>query len=186
MAPRHQSTTGWILARSLSENDLRLTILSPNLGKIYSTAKGAQKITSSRLGILQPGNEVKIQLYSKNDFYWVTESKTIYQFLCRPKTLTQINLLFYFLEITNALIPQANPDPVSYQLVSKLIKAIDTDNFHLLILSEIKLVEHLGFGPPPEIIRLLDQKDLRSCQQALNNYLQSIIERPLFSPNIFK
>jgi DNA repair protein RecO len=186
MAPRHLSTTGWVLSRSTSENDLRLILLTSTLGKIYATAKGAQKITSQRLGMLQPGNEVKVQLYSKGDFFWVTESKTIFHFLHHQKSLTQINLLFYFLEIVNALIPQHHSDPDTYSLVTKLIKAIETDNFYLLISSEIKLIEQLGYGPPANIVSLYSQKDLSACQQALNNYLQSIIERPLFSPQLFK
>lgn len=186
MVPRHVSTSGWIISRSTHESDLRLVILTLTLGKIFATAKGAQKITSQRLGMLQPGNEVKILLYTKNDYSWVSESKILFHFLHHQKSLTQINLLFYFLEVINALIPPHHSDRFTYELVSELIHAIESDNFYLLIGSEIKLIGQLGFGPPINIIDLYKNQNLSACQQMLNSYLQSLIERPLFTPQLFK
>ena len=75
---RYQSTLGIVInKRTSKENDLLVTVLTPKSGKIVALAKGAKNIKSSRLGNLQLGNTIKIQLYQKNDFNWISETQNI-------------------------------------------------------------------------------------------------------------
>ena len=98
--PSYLNTLAIVInSRYVRESDLVVTLLTQSLGKITVTAKGAKNIKSSRLGSLQLGNIIKAHLFKKGDYLWLTESTTVSQFLLNEKTLTQINLLFYFLEI---------------------------------------------------------------------------------------
>ena len=97
---KYQNTIGIVInKKTVKETDLLITLLTPQYGKIIALAKGAKNIKSSRLSSLQLGNTIKVQLYKKNDYVWLSEAKTIIPFLQFDKSLTQINLLFYFLEI---------------------------------------------------------------------------------------
>ena len=104
---KYQNTIGIVInKKTVKETDLLITLLTPKNGKIIALAKGAKNIKSSRLSCLQLGNTIKAQIYQKNDYLWLSESKTIISFLRQNKSLTQINLLFYFLEILNQLIAE--------------------------------------------------------------------------------
>ena len=83
---RYTSTVGIVINKKTSkESDLLITILTPKLGKIVALAKGAKNIKSSRLGNLQLGNTIKVQLYQKNDFTWISESQNLIPFMQTDK-----------------------------------------------------------------------------------------------------
>jgi len=74
--PRYSTTTAIVIKkRKTKEADLLITLLTPYQGKIVALAKGAQNIKSARLGALQLGNIVKIHLYHKSDFIWISEAR---------------------------------------------------------------------------------------------------------------
>lgn len=181
-----QNTLGIVIkSQFFREADLLVTLLTPNLGKIVVTAKGAKNIKSSRLGSLQLGNIIKAHLYQKGDYYWLTESTTISQFLLNPKNLTQINLLFYFLEILNLFIAENQQINGVYQISEKIIKAVTDSQLAQFINYEIKFIEILGFGLPDEIYRNFQNKDYLGCQKMIRQHLESILSRPLQSSKMF-
>lgn len=172
--------------RNHKDNNLRITLLSPTLGKIHCSAIGVKNIKSSRLGALQLGNIIKCSLFSKNDQYWISEAKATISFLNTDKSLTQINLLFYFLEIINYFIAENQSSPIIFQTTKNIIKAVNLNQFHLLIKYEIDFLQQLGFGVPPEISESFAQEKYIACQNLLKKYLESIIEKPLISNKLFK
>jgi len=183
---RYENTLGIVIkSQDRRESDLAVTILTPNLGKITVTAKGAKNIKSSRLGSLQLGNVIKAHLYKKGDYLWLSESTTVSQFLQQPKHLTQINLLFYFLEILNAFIADNQQIPGVYQISEKIIKAITENQLAQFISYEIEFIDILGFGLPQNILDTFKQKDYTSCQKLIRQHLESIIEKPLQSSKMF-
>lgn len=167
------------------EGDLLITIFTPNLGKINCIAKGAQSLKSRRLGHLEVGTIVKVSLYDKNSYYYLSESESISPFLHQSSTLIQINLLFYFLEIVNILIPFEQKQPELYDLMVKVIEAISQNHFSLFIKQEIIFLEKLGYGLPPEISVSFNNKDYKNTQMLIKKYCESIIERPLTSSKLF-
>jgi DNA repair protein RecO len=123
--PRYLSTTAIVInKKSVKESDLLVTLLTPNLGKIVAIAKGIKNIKSSRLGTIQLGNLIKAQLYQKNDFLWLSESQTIVSFLQTDKSLAQLNLLFYFLEIINHFIAENQQIENVFDISCHLVDAI--------------------------------------------------------------
>ncbi|MDD4937828.1 MAG: DNA repair protein RecO [Candidatus Shapirobacteria bacterium] len=172
--------------RNLKETDSLVTLLTPRNGKIVALAKGVKSIKSSRLGSLQLGNIIKVHLYQKNDFAWISEAQTINQFLQTPKSLTQLNLLFYFLEIINQFIAENQQIENIYQISKNIIESINKNLVNRYIENEIKLLEVLGFGVPLEIKTNFLKKDYKTSQSLIKKFFESIIEKPLESNKLFK
>jgi DNA repair protein RecO (recombination protein O) len=184
---RYKSTTGIVIkVKTYKETDLLITLLTPSLGKITALAKGAKNIKSSRLGSLQLGNVIKAHLYQKNDFLWLSESTTITQFLRSKKNLTQLNLLFYFLEILNYFIADNQQLEGIYPVAENLIKSINNNQLIQFIKYEIQFIHILGFGVPSEIELSFDHKEYIECQKLIKHHLESIIEKPLESNKLFR
>jgi len=184
---RYQSTTGIVInKKTIKETDLLVTLLTPRQGKIIALAKGAKNIKSSRLSSLQLGNTIKVQLYQKNDFLWLSEAQTINPFLQSEKNLTQLNLLFYFLEILNRLIAENQQIENIYQISQEIIDAINQNQLNRYIKNEILFIETLGFGVPNEINQYFQKKDYKTTQQLIKGFFESIIEKPLESNKLFK
>jgi DNA repair protein RecO len=184
---RYQNTIGIVInKKTLKEADLLITLLTPKKGKIIALAKGAKNIKSSRLGCLQLGNTIKAHLYQKNDYLWLSESKTIIPFLQYDKNLTQLNLLFYFLEILNRLIAENQQIEDIYEISQEIINAIKQNQLNRYIKNEIIFLEKLGFGLPSEINQYFLKKDYKTTQQLIKGFFESIIEKPLESNKLFK
>lgn len=184
---RYQNTEGIVInKKTRAESDLNITLLTPGFGKIFCLAKGVKNMKSSRLSALDLGNIIKVNLYSKNDFIWISEAKSVTSFLNQPKNLTQVNLLFYFLEIVNLTIAEGQSTDEIYPIIKRLIQSINRNQFRNFIEQEIKFVETLGFGIPPEITSAFSDNNLQNSQKLLKQYLESIIEKPLISNRLFK
>lgn len=184
---RHISTVGIVINKKTSkEADLVITLLTPKIGKIVALAKGAKSIKSSRLGNLQLGNVIKVQLYQKNNFFWISESQNIDSFLQTDKNLAQLNLLFYFLEIVNQFIAENQQIEKIFDISKNIINAINKNLIHQYIQNEIYFLEVLGFGVPQDINDNFAQKDYKTSQKLIKRFFESIIEKPLESNQLFK
>lgn len=185
--PKFLNTTALVINKKRRrEGDIIVTLFTESLGKINCIAKGAQSLKSRRLGHLETGNIIKVSLFEKDSYYWLSESETLIPFLkSSTSTLSQINLLFYFLEIVNALLPTEQIQPGLYQLTLDSIKAISQNSFSHFIHKEILFLEKLGYGVPKNITDAFAQKDYKYCQKLVKNYCESIIEKPLKSYKLF-
>lgn len=184
---RYSNTIGIVInKKKIRESDLLITLLTPDQGKILALAKGVQNIKSNRLGSLQLGNTVKVQLYTKNENAWISEAQTISQFLLKEKSLTQINLLFYFLEILNHFIADNQQIDGVFPISQKIIQAINQNKFKEYILNEMNFIKILGFGLPQEIEKYYEKEDYRTVQNLIKSFLETIIEKPLESNKLFQ
>ena len=184
---RYISTVALVINKKTSkEADLVITLLTPKLGKIVALAKGAKSIKSSRLGNLQLGNIIKAQLYQKNNFFWISETKNIVPFLQTDKNLAQLNLLFYFLEIVNLFVAENQQIEKIFDISQNIITAINKNLIHQYIQNEIYFLETLGFGVPQDIKDNFAQKDYKTSQKLIKRFFESIIEKPLESNKLFR
>jgi DNA repair protein RecO (recombination protein O) len=184
---RYKTVQGIVInKKTIREADLLVTLLTPRDGKITALAKGAKNIKSSRIGCLQLGNIIKAQLYQKNNYLWLSEAQTVVQFLQESKTLAQINLLFYFLELANRLIAENQQIEKIYEISEKIIESINKNSVNRFIENEIKFIEILGFGLPPEIKKHFSEKNYKASQKLIKAFFESIVEKPLESNKLFK
>jgi DNA repair protein RecO len=171
--------------RIYKETDLIITLLTSNRGKIIVSARGVKSASSHRQGNLEIGNIIKTQLYEKSDRFWLTDTTVIKHSLGTTKSLVQLNLLFYFLEIINHFIAENQQIDGTYEILVSLLDSVDNNNFSRLISSEINLLEILGFGVPENIIKSHQLNKLQQCQKEIKEFLESIIEKPLKSSHLF-
>ena len=184
--PRYKTVTGIVInKRTHKDNDLFVTLLTPFDGKISCLAKGAKNIKSRRLGHLQLGNTIRVSLYEKDNFTWLSESVSINSFMQINKNLVQLNLLFLFLEFINQLIPENENNPNVYKICQKIISAIDKNQLKTYISNEINLIKILGFGVPDDIITSYNASNFKLTQNLLKSYFESIVERPIESNRLF-
>lgn len=185
--PQYLTVEGLVInKKTIKEKDLFITLLTRNNGKMVAVAKGAKNIKSSRLSTLQLGNVIKAHLYQKDNYSWISETQTLTNFLTHQKTLTQLNLLFYFLEILNALIADNQQVDNVYPIALAVVDSINKNAFHAYITNEIKFLDTLGFGVPNEIKASFDQKKYHQTQNYIKSFLESIIEKKLESNKLFK
>jgi DNA repair protein RecO (recombination protein O) len=183
---KYHTTLGIVInKRTLKENDFLITLLTPKDGKIIAIAKGAKSVKSSRLGSLQLGNVIKASLYNKNDYLWISETKTLKPFLQHDKNLAQLNLLFYFLEIVNNLIADNQQIEGIYETSQRIIDAINNNLVNQYIKNEISFLEILGFGISQDILTNFQNKDYKKTQKLIKSYFESIIEKPIESNKLF-
>ncbi len=184
---KYQTVQGIVInKKTYKEKDLLITLLTQSNGKIVALAKGATSIKSSRLSSLQLGNIIKAQIYTTNDFSWISEAQTITPFLQHRVSLVQLNLLFYFLELINALIADNQQIPNVFQISKNIVKSINQNQLQNYIRNEIKLLEVLGFGVPSEINTTFKSHEYKICQKLIKRHFESIIEKPLESNKLFK
>lgn len=184
---KYSTTEGIVInKKTIKESDILITLLTPKNGKIIALAKGVKNIKSRRLGNLQLGNIIKVHLYSKNEFLWISETENISPFFQENKNLTQINLLFYFLEILNRLIAENQHIENVYQISKNIISSINKNMFETYIKNEINFIKVLGFGIPEDIENYFLKKDFKTCQSLIKRFFESIIEKPLESNKLFK
>ncbi|HWS49076.1 MAG TPA: DNA repair protein RecO [Candidatus Methanoperedens sp.] len=174
-----------IKKRRQKEGDILITLFTQSLGKINCIAKGAQSIKSRRLGHLELGSQNKVSLYEKNSYYWLSETQSTSSFLRDSSFLNQINLLFYFLEILNSILPNGQTQTKIFTIISSGIDAISKNHFSSFIKQEINLLEELGYGLPTDILTSYNSRDYKNTQLLIKKYFESIIEKPLTSSKLF-
>ena len=170
--------------KNVGEQDIQIILLTQSVGKIYAKARGASKITSSRLGSLQLGNIIDCALNHTSP-YFVSQTKTIFSFMQTQKTLSQTNLLFLLLELVNKITPQEEPNQDLFFETKQAIFSIDKSQVGLFLKHEIKIINILGYGTPQIILEFLEKSDFRNAQQSLQHYVESIIDKPLQSKKLF-
>ncbi len=184
--PKFISTEALVINKQRRhEGDLLITLLTPNFGKISCLAKGAQSLKSKRLGHLEIGTIIKSSLYDKNSFYWLSETESVTAFLKYSSSLSQINLLFYFLEIVNKLLPFDQKQSKLYQIVVSGVKSISQNHYASFIKEEMSFLDELGYGLPTEISLSYKNKDYKMAQGLIKKYCESIIEKSLYSHKLF-
>ncbi|MFA5894294.1 MAG: DNA repair protein RecO [Candidatus Shapirobacteria bacterium] len=171
--------------RSL-ESDEVITLLTESLGKVIVSAKGVKSSKSHRQGSLELGNLIKTQLYEKGDRYWLADTVVLKHTLLQTKSLTQLNLIFYFLEIINHFIAENQQLENVFETTCALIESVNKNEFSSLIRHEIQLLESLGFGVPEAVSQSYQIQDYKESQKQIKQFLESIIERPLQSSKLFK
>lgn len=180
------NTTGIVInKRVINDFDWLVTILSENLGKITVLAKGVHRPRSQRGQTLQLGNLIAISIYQRQDQYYLSESQTKLSYFNQTSGLAQTKILFYFLEILNLIVAEQQYTPLLFSYCLKGLKSIYHSKFANFVACQIKILNLLGFGPPNNIITTYQKKHYLSCQNQLQNYIQTLVGKTLISPTLF-
>ncbi len=166
-------TQGIVLKRTnIGEADRVVTLLTPDQGKIVCIAKGARKLTSSKRGILEPGNRVKVMLIPTSSMALLTQATLVADASTAWKNLNQLRRLSQILEIVDRLLVDAETDPPTYILIAELLEAVQAETASDTLVREQLdlLIQNLGF---PSI--------LETKHQSINDYVVELVEHRLHS-----
>lgn len=107
--------------RSLPNQDKIITLLTKELGKVTTLAKGIKKITSRRLPHIQTANLINVILYKKNDRFYLQETVLRSGFTMIKKDQRKLQVLYQFLFVVERMLPENQPEPLVYTLVKKFL-----------------------------------------------------------------
>lgn len=173
-----QKTTGIIIKKSRNrENDQLLVVYTKELGKIMVTARGAQKITSRRLGALDTLNFVHLVVKENQHFYSLREVSLMSSLQLVKENYEKKKHLLLILEIVDKLTSFNEQDLPLFNYLKKFLveqKEVEMSS-DALFEKTLELLKILGYSLPP--------KTLRSWA-TLEKYLLSLSERNILSTSL--
>lgn len=154
--------------RPLREADLFLTVFTREAGKISCLAKGSRKITSKRLGRLEPYSLINFEVVQQNDRNILTHVDQRESFGENKKELGNISRIYQIGELLDSLLPENEPHARVYDLTLKALDHLSRfDTPEYMRRFKRRLLNELGYG------------DFDESEEALDNYIESLLERPL-------
>ena len=107
------------------EADRLITVLTPSLGKLRATVRGARKVTSRLGGHVDVLNRVQLSLAHGRTFEVVTGADALESHRVLKSDLDRVALALYLVELTDAMVLEDDPHPSAYRL---LLDALGTMN----------------------------------------------------------
>lgn len=138
------------MLRSLDvrEADRLITALTPSRGKLLFTVRGARRITSRLGGHVDVLNRASLGLAQGHRYDVVTGAESLESFGGIKGDLQRLASAFYLLELTDALLPEASPHPVAYELLLSALRALDKCESSMAVrYAELRLLEDSGYLP---------------------------------------
>ncbi len=118
MQKRGQNYFGLVIKDAKTrENDLLVTLLTKEKGKLLVVAKGACKLNSSKRATLEPGNLVQAQLLETKGWPILTQAKLVSNTGEIRENLKDLRRLFLFLEILDLLLTEEEVSPPLWQKI---------------------------------------------------------------------
>ncbi len=135
--------------RDAGETDRRLTILTPELGKIDVYAKGARKGASRLAGVSDPLSVARLALAEGKRNRFVTQAQPQTSFPGLRRDFDRLSMALATVETFAAVLPYEEPDPDAYDLLVRALGALEVHPRPLAALAwvQVALLGHAGFMP---------------------------------------
>lgn len=162
-----------VLKRSnYGEADRIVTLFSREVGKVIVIAKGVRKITSSRLGSVEPGTLISALIIKGKGMDILSQTLILDSFPGTKTDLVAITQLSQLLEVVDILTREDQELPEVYEVLVHTLASLTTSpNKKALLLHAFhQIATVLGFTPPEDL-----------SESALKTYIESIAERHLHS-----
>jgi DNA repair protein RecO (recombination protein O) len=148
--PRSYKTEAIVLrSRPAREADRLITVLTPSMGKLLVTVRGARRINSRLGGHLDVFNRVSLTLALGHHIDVVTGAESMETFAGLKADLDRLAQGLYLMELADALLPDASPHPAAYVLLMDALRALDGDApvGALPRYVELRMLEDSGYLP---------------------------------------
>jgi DNA repair protein RecO (recombination protein O) len=124
--PRSYKTDALVLrSRPMREADRLIIVLTPSMGKLPVTVRGARRINSRLGGHLDGFNLVHLTLALGHRIDVVTGAESINSFGALKADLDRVAVGLYLMELADALLPEASPHPGAYALLLEAMRSLD-------------------------------------------------------------
>ena len=136
-------------SRAMREADRLVTVLTPHLGKLPMTVRGARRITSRLGGHLDVFNHVHLTLALGHRVDVVTGAESIESFGAIKSDLDRLATGLYLMELADALLPDASPHPGAYELLLDALRALNEGESidGVARYTELRLLDDSGYMP---------------------------------------
>jgi DNA repair protein RecO (recombination protein O) len=148
--PRSYKTEALVLrSRAMREADRLITVLTPTIGKLPVTVRGARRINSRLAGHLDVFNHVHLTLALGHRIDVVTGAESIESFGPLKANLGGVATGLYLMELADALLPEAAPHSGAYELLLSAMRVLNTGKFFDVTARyvELRLLEDSGYMP---------------------------------------
>ncbi|RYG87133.1 DNA repair protein RecO, partial [bacterium] len=139
--------------RDQGESDRRVTILTPDRGKIDAVAKGARKSASRLAAATEPLNQVRVTLATGKS----ARSGTAYMTQAEPRAsrpglrtdFTRLSAALSLVELYAAVVPYEEGEPEPYELLAASLDAVEIHPRPLVatLYCQVRLMELGGVQP---------------------------------------
>jgi len=117
--------TGLVIGRrSLPNQDRIIVFFSQELGKIILLAKNIKKITSKRLPHAQTGNYLKVVFSERHNYFYLHDTELVSAYSQIKKDLIKLNQLYLVFFVLDRILPERQPEILSFNLTCKLLKQL--------------------------------------------------------------
>lgn len=146
-------TDAYVLRKSQrGDFDRQYVLFTKDLGKINVLAKGAMKISSKLASHLDFFYLTEVMVAPGQAIYRLAGAKIKTVHLKGNSNLLKQNIACFFLETTDILMVEKNPDAVVFDILndffSALSDAINNRELHLILNQSLyRLLSHLGYQP---------------------------------------
>ncbi len=138
----------------LGEADRLLTLFTPDLGRLRTSARGVRKTTSKLGGHLDPLTRSSLTITRGQSLDTVTGADTIETFLGVKSDLSLLARALYLAEVLEAFNPLEAPNPPVYALFIDGLRALalgtHPDPDLVVRFVELHVLRHTGFLPELE------------------------------------
>ncbi|MBP7139833.1 MAG: DNA repair protein RecO [Caldisericia bacterium] len=130
---------GYILKKvPIKEDDLLIFLYTDMVGKIVAKARGATKINNKWSRIIETLNLIDTNIYKKNDYFYLTESKIIDSFFPIKRDFNKSIFALQIINIIDKTQIDNNPDINIFNLITNTLNIIkENDDIDIIFLSFI-------------------------------------------------
>jgi DNA repair protein RecO (recombination protein O) len=150
-----QKATGLILKKlHTRDNDQLITVYTKELGKIIVFGRGAQKLTSRRLGALDTLNYVQLVIKEFGNGYSLKEISLKSSLQSLKQDFEKKKHLLLLAEVIDKLTAFNQQDEPLFKYLTAFLKrqAAETISDDDLFIQIVDLLKVMGYSLPPEIL----------------------------------
>ncbi len=135
--------------RDQGESDRRVTLLTPDRGKIDAVAKGARKNTSRLAPATEPLNQVRVTLAKGRNTGYMTQVEPRASRPGLRSDFTRLSAALSLSELYAAIVPYEEAQPEPYDLLSASLDAIELHPRSAVaaLYCQARLLELVGMQP---------------------------------------
>lgn len=135
--------------RDSGESDRRLTVLTPELGKVDVIAKGARRPASRLAGISDPLSVATLGLAAGKRNRFVTQAQPQTSFPGLRTDFDRLSLALAVAELFATILPFEDPDPEAFALLLDALRGVEAHPKPLAAVAwaQVALLAHAGYMP---------------------------------------
>lgn len=136
-------------AYRMRDADRLVTVLTPSLGKLKLTVRGARRLTSKLGGHLDVLNRAHLAIAIGHTFDVVTGAESAESFAEVKADLSRLAEALYLMELADLLLPEAAPHPDAYRLLLDALRTLASARNPATVTrhAELGLLRDAGFMP---------------------------------------